>query len=100
MTNSLPKMQMKKRLAEKAVPRCAEKEFFCLEWKNWIIEDWILEPILFHLVFNDLGIRGKSTQMTIVWYKIGHIIGIGDDENNTLEQIRKAQGHAYMDDWL
>lgn len=93
-------MQMKRRLGEEAVPRCAEKEFFFLERKNWIIEDWILEPILFHLVFNDLGIRDKSMQMTIVWYKIEHIISTGDDANNTSEQIGKAQGHAYMDDWL
>jgi len=40
-----------------------------------------LEPITFHLVFNDLGIRDKSMQMTR--YKTGIIINRADDENNT-----------------
>lgn len=34
MTSAVPKMQTKRRLAEEDVPRCAEKEFFCLERKK------------------------------------------------------------------
>jgi len=34
MTSSDPKIQMKRRLAEEGMPRCAEKEFFYPSKKN------------------------------------------------------------------
>lgn len=43
-------------------------------------------------------------QMTIVWYKIGHLTNTEDNENNRWEQQEmqsyKEQGHAHMNDWL
>lgn len=64
--------------------------------------DLEINPI--HLVINNLGIKERSMQMMIVWYKLDilpkqQMMKITDGNRQEIQSHEK-QGHACMNDWL